>query len=617
MQRKRQARPAPPSVQPQAPQPIEGAAPPPPQVAPPTAAPPIVGNSGKPQVGKYQVYGSDAKPWWYDEYGLADGKDYAEVDSIIQNFQVKNPHLNLQYDPLSGRKLQPGESTPDFDATPYNPNGKTGVPADAVPSGIPGVWQTSSGHLITADGQYWNGTSNDLANFASATGIKRLPYMPRTTTGFGGGELDPEYVAPDPSLAADWSTRNPIPGRSPRWSAGGFDASGLAAREPGAGAPSAPPANGGWYPGMNPFSPQAQAAAQNPRPTQGAFDPMTGTRSPAGVQNFSGNTANARTAQPFSTSVSSPWDIIKAKANGPTPAPATTPYPTGERYGVPTPPSYQRSAPSGSGSQFDIGQFIEGLLRSQSGSPTFNPSGRSASSFTAPGYGSAIEAPEFDFNAPRTDAATEELLMDMLANPSAYDDEVIKMTFDRLAGSIDDQYDQENVRIHEDMARRGLQDSTVYGGRLQDSNVMRRSAKTDLGERIIDTAARTRGADRAAALQAGMAFGDQQFSRQATEFQAAMQTAGFNSNEAQRIFDDALRSAQFGREGEQIDYEQALSTFMANLNSRNINTNQLLQIVQSFLQYAQQAFENQMTTARFNRDEDWRNQDIDLSLLGL
>ncbi len=53
-----------------------------------------------------------------------------------------------------------------------------------------------------------------------------------------------------------------------------------------------------------------------------------------------------------------------------------------------------------------------------------------------------------------------------------------------LGGQIDDQFNLEEQRLREDMARRGLADSTVYGGRMQDLNVSRRSAKSDLGERL-------------------------------------------------------------------------------------------------------------------------------------
>jgi hypothetical protein len=266
---------------------------------------------------------------------------------------------------------------------------------------------------------------------------------------------------------------------------------------------------------------------------------------------------------------------------------------------------------------FDIGKWIQDFLTNHGGPDTFTAPGSHASDFKAPGAADRITAPEFDFNAPRSDAATEDLLLQLLRNPSAYDDDVIKTTFSRLSGSIDDQYDQENQRIKEDMVRRGLGDSSVYGGKLQDSNVMRRSAKTDLGERILDTAAQTRAADQARAIQTGMQFGDQSFGRQQTAFQDAMQTAGFNRDESQRMFDNALRSAQFGREGQGIDYEQALNTFMANLQSKNLNTSQMLAIVQSFLQYADQMFNHQMDTARFNQDEDHYTRDEDLRRLGL
>jgi hypothetical protein len=53
-----------------------------------------------------------------------------------------------------------------------------------------------------------------------------------------------------------------------------------------------------------------------------------------------------------------------------------------------------------------------------------------------------------------------------------------------LGGQIDDDYDVREQRLREEMASRGLGDSTVYGGRMQDLNVGRRSAQEGLGERL-------------------------------------------------------------------------------------------------------------------------------------
>lgn len=61
---------------------------------------------------------------------------------------------------------------------------------------------------------------------------------------------------------------------------------------------------------------------------------------------------------------------------------------------------------------------------------------------------------------------------------------VLDRSMNYLGGQIDDEYTQRERSLRNEMAQRGLADSTVYGGRMQDLNVGRRSAKADLGERL-------------------------------------------------------------------------------------------------------------------------------------
>lgn len=63
-------------------------------------------------------------------------------------------------------------------------------------------------------------------------------------------------------------------------------------------------------------------------------------------------------------------------------------------------------------------------------------------------------------------------------------DDALKRSQAYLGGQIDDQFSLKEQELRDEMAARGLGDSTVYGGRMQDLNVARRSAQSDLGERL-------------------------------------------------------------------------------------------------------------------------------------
>lgn len=73
-------------------------------------------------------------------------------------------------------------------------------------------------------------------------------------------------------------------------------------------------------------------------------------------------------------------------------------------------------------------------------------------------------------------------------------DDALKRSQAYLGGQIDDQFNLKEQQLRDEMAARGLGDSTVYGGRMQDLNVGRRSAQSDLGERLaLDDLERKRG----------------------------------------------------------------------------------------------------------------------------
>lgn len=86
--------------------------------------------------------------------------------------------------------------------------------------------------------------------------------------------------------------------------------------------------------------------------------------------------------------------------------------------------------------------------------------------------------------------ALMQAVMGGLQNPSSYGTEQVQQTYNRLGGQIDDQYAQQRTQADEEMARRGIYDSTIAGGRLHDLNIGQRSARTDLAARLAEEQAR-------------------------------------------------------------------------------------------------------------------------------
>lgn len=104
---------------------------------------------------------------------------------------------------------------------------------------------------------------------------------------------------------------------------------------------------------------------------------------------------------------------------------------------------------------------------------------------------------------------TEAAILKYLQNPNPYGAQDVKDQYSYLGGQIDDQYDQNNQDIGEAMARRGLGYSTMYGGKLQDSNLARRTAKEGLATDLAHNFAQNYGSSQQAALGLGNQIGTQ------------------------------------------------------------------------------------------------------------
>jgi hypothetical protein len=100
----------------------------------------------------------------------------------------------------------------------------------------------------------------------------------------------------------------------------------------------------------------------------------------------------------------------------------------------------------------------------------------------------------------------QSMLLQLMANPSSYDSDAMRREYEAGGRGIDDDFAMQQTLLKEEMARRGLSDSSIYGGRMADLNVGRRSAQTELQDRLLQKMADTRAGDLRSALGLGMQF---------------------------------------------------------------------------------------------------------------
>jgi hypothetical protein len=216
--------------------------------------------------------------------------------------------------------------------------------------------------------------------------------------------------------------------------------------------------------------------------------------------------------------------------------------------------------------------------------PVFNPA---ANPFTpaAPTF-----APSAGTN--QVNSATQQAVLGLLGSSDPYTSDDAVSAYKNLSGTIDDQYAQQKQQIQEEMARRGIDASTIYGGRLQDSSVAEKSAKEQLAQNILDIQAQTNAAAKASAISAGAAVGGQSYSQDA--------------NTAQLVA--ALQSGNFA---------QALSAFQANQSAQGQQFSQGEQSLRDYTNFGQQGFNNQLATTQVNNQQSAQYQQLLQTLLGL
>lgn len=271
------------------------------------------------------------------------------------------------------------------------------------------------------------------------------------------------------------------------------------------------------------------------------------------------------------------------------------------------------------------------------------------------GYqGSNFQGPQVQqqghFQAPQggqqVDQANQQSVLQALMNPSRYGSDQAKSTFDVLNRQLTQQGNADYQRINEDMASRGLYNSTTAGGRLGDLATNLGNQRADFATTIANNQAQTYGQDRAQAIQQAMGYGGQQFQQgaqgfglnqqagqqrydqqmgagqfglqqNAQNFGQQAQQYGLNQGEAMNKYNAGLNNAQFGLQQQGQNYGQQANTFGLNQAANQQGFNQQLAGVTGLQNYGQQGFQNQLATAGFNAQQDQAQTQMWLQMLGM
>lgn len=248
---------------------------------------------------------------------------------------------------------------------------------------------------------------------------------------------------------------------------------------------------------------------------------------------------------------------------------------------------------------------------------------------------------------------TEQSIKDALQNPSAFDNEQVRNLYNRLGQDIDDQFRQQEVAMREEMAGRGLSDSSIMGGRLADLNVGRRTASAELANRLGIQRAQDFANARAQAIGMGQqqrqnVFGEEMgranVGLQQSQLSQAAARDAFNQKMQGMQFQNQLGQQQFGNQMDRARLQAALSgqgfeqglqglTFQNALGQqgfandmaraglqrdlRNDAFTQRMGLSDRLTNYGQQAFNNDMATQQFNAQQDNAYRNFMLQMLGL
>lgn len=194
------------------------------------------------------------------------------------------------------------------------------------------------------------------------------------------------------------------------------------------------------------------------------------------------------------------------------------------------------------------------------------------------------------FSAPDSPVAgaTQQKVMDLLAKPSGWDSDLVQNMYGTMGRQIDDQFAAQDTAINEEMARRGLYDSSIAAGRLKDSNIAKRSAQTNLADSLLQQMGLNYGNDQARAAGLGAAYQGQQFGEGA-------QTFGLNQGAEQQQFGQQLGAEQARQGAFGLNQQGQIANSNAGIASMNANLQAQLANQGNALNYAQLNSQNALS----------------------
>lgn len=223
-------------------------------------------------------------------------------------------------------------------------------------------------------------------------------------------------------------------------------------------------------------------------------------------------------------------------------------------------------------------------------------------------------------------------ISESLANPSAFNNAKVQEIYGQLGQNVDDEFAQRETALREEMAARGLSDSSIQGGRLADLNVGRRSAKTSLANELGQLAARDFAGARSAAIgqgmqrdaanlgattgmlgqllgtqQAGANLGLQNFNTQLqrSQLQNAMDRGRFADDLSGSQFQSNIDQQRFDMNRARFGDQLANAQFQQGVRQQNVQNqmglgNQALNFFNANAGFGQQNFNNQLGLAQAN-----------------
>jgi hypothetical protein len=253
-----------------------------------------------------------------------------------------------------------------------------------------------------------------------------------------------------------------------------------------------------------------------------------------------------------------------------------------------TPPSQERLA------QLQAGQSAPAAA--PSGGAAGSPAASASPGFAAIG-GGAQGAQMLDVNS-----LTEQSLREALQNPSAFDNAEVRRLYGEMGQNIDDEFAQRQTALREEMAARGLSDSSIMGGRLSDLNVQQRSAQAQLASDLAGQRARDFAGARAQAIGMGQGQRAAALSEEMGRANLGLQGQQLSLAQQNAAFNNAMAQQDFGLRREAQGFNQRIGTADFGLRRNAQSFGQGMQGLQFQNQLGQQGFQNQMDVANFSRN---------------